>query len=167
MIELPPQNGLAQAAEALGVAKLASEDLRTDDTLHQLRLAAAVLGAADAFAMVHASAMANRAGEDPIRTIETVAFQAAGMRGRNPRETGAFWSIWGLRRLQQRIAAMLEEEADDELAAVSALLDAAHALLSGFVHRTNEDSELHEACVERARIESRAALQLLSNTWQR
>jgi hypothetical protein len=153
---------LIRAAEALEVAGLGDQTLRPEDPLRMLQLAAAIVGAAEAHAMVHASTVAaDGNGTDPMNIVDMVAFQAAGMRGPNSQVTGALWAIWTLRRLQSHLAGMLDERADADLAAAAALGDGIHALLSGFVHRVNEDTDSYNKCVAQACDDVDGALSIL------
>jgi hypothetical protein len=152
MPETPGHERLVRAAEALGVAALVDEELLPPDPMRYLQLAAAVSGAAEAFAIVHSSALAGVDGaSDPVAAMEAIAFHAGGMRGRTPRITRALWATWMLRRLQAQVRRQLSEEADQDLAAAAALLEAVHALLSAVIHRADHDGEQRAACVALAR----------------
>ena len=144
---------LRGAAKALGVAGLAGDDHAREDPAYRLQLAAAVLGAADAYAMVQASMIANGDGPliDPIEIVDRTAYRAAGMRGNNPVSSHGLWSIWTMRRLRAHLADLLRTTPNDDLIAATVLLDAVHALLSGYVYGSQGGTEERDECREVAR----------------
>jgi hypothetical protein len=163
---------VTRAAEALGVTGLVDPDLVEGDPRRRLQLTAAVLGTMEAYAMVDASALAQSvaldpAAGDPVETVDHIAYRAAGMSGSQPRGSDAMWSIWTLRRVQTHLATMLAEAADPDLAAACALLDGAHALLSGFVYRVDGDTNSHDACVVQAQQELDGAVEMLRDVTPR
>jgi len=159
---LPGHEELTIAASALGVGHLVDTDLDPAQPLRLVQLAAAVSGRAETFALLHSSAVAT-GGEpvDPAAVVESVAFAAAGMRGADPIVTREFWSLWTLRRLQSQIRTTQDDADSRRLAAVGALLDAVHALLSAEIYRAGSDTEGSERSEDHAMAKVDGALGLL------
>jgi hypothetical protein len=108
--------------------------------------------------MVQASTIANGDGalSDPMEIVDRTAYRAAGMRGNDPVSSHGLWSIWTMRRLRVHLADLLRTRPNDDLVAASALLDAVHALLSGYVYGSQGGAEERDECqaVARQHIDS-------------
>ncbi|MHA6623112.1 hypothetical protein [Pseudonocardia sp. DLS-67] len=150
-----------RAAAALEVTGLVDVEPASSDLVRHLQLAAAVAGAGDAAAMRAASTLAALSPHDPVPLVDEVAFRASGRPGSGVRPTSALWAIWNLRRTRARVGVMLHGEAAPELAAASAMLDAAYAALSAYVHGTKADPDVRADCLDRARDEHASAGRIL------
>lgn len=161
---MPPDatfDPLLHAAEILGVSGLVDDHLLPNDPLRRLQLASAVSGAADGYAMVHASALAADTVLDPIEAVDEIRFHALGMGG-EPTRLATMWSIWAVRQVKARLTAIRTKKPTAELEAASSILQAAHAVLSAAVHRVQANSEDAEQCVVEARNGLEGAWKLLA-----
>jgi len=160
---MPSDKGLADAAAALGVDQIVATELASSDRRHHLELAGAIIGRAEALAMVLGSPIAQRDPDsDPVEVLEDMAFRANGMRARNFPTTRALWSLWTARRLQHQIRCSIAEHGSSRLAAVAALLDSVNALLSAEVHRASGDAETAAVCAVQAHMRIEEARVILS-----
>lgn len=163
------------------------------DPRARLHLAAAVLGAVEAQVIMAASHVAADDPADPMEAVDRISFHTAGMQTRDPGVSDAMWTIWAVRRGQAHVAAMTsdgidsaphsrldtaqgastrparapadESHSQDELISSAALLAAAHALLSAFVHRLDHNPEEQTDCLDFARSQVADVTARLARAW--
>ena len=158
--DIPPEDHpLRAAAKLLGVADLVEAEPAGSEDLYRLRLAAAVCGAADGYALHHASNLARYTGDDPVDVISELRFLCVGMAGTNPDRAALLWTIWTLRQAQARVAKVDNRASEAELVASRAALNAVNGLLSASVQRSRGDTDAAEDCLDEAR-RSLAAIRL-------
>ena len=145
------EHPLRAAAELLGVVELVEAEPTTSEDLYKLRLAAAVCGAADGYALRHASTLAEGTGDDPVEIVSKLRFTSVGMAGKDPEQAALMWAIWTLRQAQTRVAQVHGHASDPELDAACAALHAVHGLLSASVHRFRGYDDDAQDCLEEAR----------------
>ena len=152
MSDIPPEDHpLHAAAKLLGVADLVEAEPAGSEDLYGLRLAAAVCGAADGYALRHASNLAGHTGDDPVDVVSELRFISVGMAGTSSDRAALMWTIWTLRQAQARVAKVDNWASEAELVASRAALHAVHGLLSASVQRSQGDADAAESCLDEAR----------------
>ena len=155
----PEDHPLRAAAKLLGVAELVEAEPAGSEGLYRLRLAAAVCGAADGYALRHASDLARHTGDDPVDVVSELRFLCVGMAGTDSDRAALLWAIWTLRQAQARVAKVNSWASEAELVASRTALHAVHGLLSASVQRSLGDTDAAEDCLDEAR-QSLAAIRL-------
>lgn len=158
----PSDDPVHGAARELAVIGLVNARLDPRDPRRALQTAGAVAGAAEAAAMIHATAVAAATSGDPMSMLDEITYRAARHAAFGARPDHTIWSIWTLRRARAHLSAMIDQSADPEFVAAATMLDAAYALLSAYAHRDSGDDLSHQECVEQARTDCRSANSILA-----
>ena len=152
MSDIPPEDHpLRAAAKFLGVAEVVEAEPAGSEDLYRLRLATAVCGAADGYALHHASNLAKHTGDDPVDVTSELRFLCVGMAGTNTDRAALLWAIWTLRQAQARVAKVDDRASEAELVASRTALHAVHGLLSAAVQRSRGNTDAAEGCLDEAR----------------